>query len=312
MNTDLRASGTRPRDRIGLGIGLAIAAIVTFGIQDAVAKVLVQTHSPFQIVMMRYWAFAAFSLWLVSRYGGVRKALASRAPWLQVSRGLLLVVDIWLFAFAVGVVPLAELQAIVMIYPLLVTLFAIPLLGERVGLFRFAAVTIGFAGALVIVRPGGLAIEWGVLSGAMSAACYALYIVITRRVAAYDTTATNMLYVGLVGLVLTTAIGIWYWQPMDVPTLLLTLVVMATTCLGHGAMMLALSYAPASLLQPFNYLALPWAITLSFVIFAHLIDPISLIGAGIIVAAGLVVTARERLLGKSKVIADGTTLPGKE
>jgi len=77
-------------------------------------------------------------------------------------------------------------------------------------------------------------------------------------------------------------------------TIMLVMVVMVTTCIGHGLMTLSLSLAPASVLQPFNYFSLPWGITLSFVFFGHLIDPISLAGAAVIVGAGLVVMARER------------------
>jgi len=94
--------------------------------------------------------------------------------------------------------------------------------------------------------------------------------------------------------VLSTGVGIFFWSPLDLHALLLLAVVMVTMCTGHGLMMKALALAPASALQPFNYLALPWGITLSLVVFGHLIDPISLVGALVIAAAGLVVMARER------------------
>ena len=103
-----------------------------------------------------------------------------------------------------------------------------------------------------------------------------------------------MVYAGLVGLVMTTTVGLFNWRPMDAHAVLLVCVVMVTMCVGHGLMMKALSLAPASVLQPFNYLSLPWGITLSFVVFGHLIDPISLVGAAVIAGAGLVVMARER------------------
>src|SRR5436309_15455437 len=112
----------RVGDNVGRGMALTLVAILVFGVQDAVAKTLVQTYSPFQIVMLRYFAFAGFSLFLALRQAPLRQALASRAPALQVLRGLLLMVDIWLFALAIRTVPLAELQAITLIYPLLVTL----------------------------------------------------------------------------------------------------------------------------------------------------------------------------------------------
>lgn len=281
-------------DLTGRAIALTLATVVIFGIQDAVAKTLVQTYSPFQIIMMRYWGFTVFALFLVARQAPLRQALRSRAPGWQVLRGVLLIADIWFFALALRTVPLGELQAIVIVYPLLVTLFAIPLLGEKVGIFRFGAVIAGFLGALFIVRPGGVPLDWGVGFALLSSTIYALYIVITRKVAAKDSAATSMTYTALVGLVLSSGVGIFFWQPMAWSDFGLVAITMVTTCAGHGLMIYALGMAPASTLQPFNYFSLPWAIVLSIVVFGHWIDGISLIGAAIIAAAGLVVMWRER------------------
>ena len=113
----------------------------------------------------------------------------------------------------------------------------------------------------------------------------------------------------LIGLVLSGVVGAFFWQPMGWGDVLLVITIMGTTCAGHGLMVYALSMAPASVVQPFNYFSLPWAIGLSAVVFGHWIDPISLIGAAIIVAAGLVVMARERIK-RVPVVAD-PTLPGR-
>ncbi len=292
------APGRRRTDNVALGIGLSLLAIIIFGVQDAVSKLLVQDYSPFQLAMMRFWAFAAFSLALVARQGPLRQAFRSKHPWLQTLRALLLVVDIWFFAGALMTVPLAELQAITLVYPLLTTLVAIPILGEKVGMFRFAAVLVGFCGALIIVRPGGLPIDIGVGFAVASAACYALYLALTRKVSADDSTATSMVYVGVGGLLLTSAVGFFFWKPLDMQSLLLILVVTITSVAAHGLMTVAMSRAPASALQPFNYMSLPWGIVLSYTVFGHLIDPVALVGGAIIVGAGLVVMARERRLAK--------------
>jgi drug/metabolite transporter (DMT)-like permease len=299
-------------DATGLAILLTLATVIIFGIQDATAKILVSSYSPFQITMMRYWAFAAFAIWLVSRQAPLRQALRSHAPGLQLGRGALLMADIWLYALALQSVPLGELQAISLVYPLMVTLFAIPLLGERVGLFRIVAVAVGFLGALIIVRPGGLPLTWGVLFAVASATCYALYVVLTRKVSARDSTATSMIYVGLVGVVLSGAVGMFFWQPIAWNDVGMLIVVMATTCAGHGLMMLALSRAPASVLQPFNYFSLPWAIFLGAAVFNTWVDPLSLVGAAIIVGAGLVVMARERARNRAKPPQDSAVGPGKD
>ena len=295
---------------VGRAIFLTLVTIAVFGVQDAISKILVQDYSSFQITMMRYWGFAAFALVMVMRQAPLRQAFRSKVPAWQVLRGLLLMADIWLFALALRTVPLGELQAITVIYPLLVTLFAIPILGEKVGIFRFVAVGVGFAGALVIVRPGGLPLDWGVLFALASATLYALYIVITRKVSAHDSAATSMTYAAVVGLVLSGLVGCFFWQPMGWVDFALVVVVMATTCAGHGLMTYALTMAPASVLQPFNYFSLPWAIVLSALVFGHWIDGISLIGAGIIVVAGLVVMARERM--RKVAVPAEASLPGHE
>ena len=289
----------RRADNIALGIGLTVLAIVIFGVQDAVSKSLVQTHSPYQIAMVRFWAFAAFSLWLVSRQAPLREAFRSCYPGLQVARAVLLVIDIWAFAMALRTVPLAELQAVVLVYPLLATLMAIPILGEKVGVFRLLAVAVGFFGALVIVRPGGLPIDGGVLFAMLSAVTYALYIALTRKVSAFDSSATSMVYAGVGGLVLTTAVGVFFWTPFEGVALWQMLFMTVSSTAAHGLMTVALARAPASTLQPFNYLALPWGIFLSYQFFGHLIDPVALMGGAVIVGAGLVVMARERHLSRA-------------
>ena len=296
-------------DNVARAIILTLITIGVFGVQDAVSKMLVQDYSPFQITMMRYWGFAVFSLVLVSRQAPLRQAFASRAPVQQVLRGVLLMADVWLFALALRSVPLAELQSITLVYPLRVTRFAIPIRGEKVGVFRLVAVSVGFAGAMVIVRPGGLPLDWGVAFAIASAALYALYIVMTRKVSAVDSASTSLAYTGVVGLVMSTAVGIFFWQPMEWQTVALVVLVMGTTCVGHGLMTLALSLAPASVLQPFNYFTLPWAIVLSATVFGHLIDGVSLLGAAVIVAAGLVVMARERIK-RVKVVDEA--VPGRD
>ncbi|MBE7732399.1 DMT family transporter [Devosia faecipullorum] len=305
------ASALPPRpDQVGRAILLTLITIGVFGVQDAISKILVQTYSPFLITMMRYWGFAIFALIIVARQAPLRKALASRAPGWQVLRGVLLIADIWFFALALRSVPLGELQAVVIVYPLLVTLFAIPILGEKVGRFRFAAVGVGFLGALVIMRPGGIPLDWGLAYALASATIYAFYIVITRKVSSVDSAATSLTYMALVGLVLSSSVGIFFWQEMSWGYFGLVVLIVATTCAGHGVMVYALSMAPASVLQPFNYFSLPWAIVLSIVVFGHWIDAVSLLGASIIVAAGLVVMWRERT--RKVVVAREEAIPGHE
>ncbi|MGF7163464.1 drug/metabolite transporter (DMT)-like permease [Rhodoligotrophos appendicifer] len=300
----------RRRDNIVRGILLTLGGIFLFATQDAAQKFLVQSYSPFQITMMRFWASFAFSFAIMVRQGEIRGAFRSGSPILQVLRPIFLVVDIWLFSFALQTISLAELQAILLIYPLIVTLVAIPLLKEKVGIFRMVAVCVGFLGALVIVRPGGVPFDFGVFCAIGAAVTYALYIVLTRKVSETDSTATSMFYVGVIGLIMTSAVGIFFWQPPDAASWALILYIMVTGCVSHAMIIAALGMAPASVLQPFNYTSLPWGILLGYVLFGQMIDPISLMGAIVIIAAGLVVMARERI--KKIRPVTNPPLPGKD
>lgn len=299
------AAAPAPETNVGKGVFLLLTAMLIFGVQDALSKILVETYSPFQIVMIRYWAFTAMSLWLVMRRGSITRAFQSRAPGWQLARGLLLFADIWLYTEALKTVPLGDIGAIIMIYPLLVTVFAIPFLGEKVGLFRMAAVVAGFVGTLIIVRPGFASVEIGTILALLSAATYALYLVFTRKVSHQDSTTTSIFYVAVVGLVLSTGSGLFFWQDMTLNDTLLVVVVCITMCSAHGLVMVAMRFAPASVLQPFNYFSLPWAITLGYLVFGTLIDGFALFGARIIVVAGLVVMWRERQLRIRRPLSSG-------
>jgi drug/metabolite transporter (DMT)-like permease len=298
------------QDNVGRGMLFALVALLLFSTQDAAGKFLVQTISPFQTTMMRFWAFAAFALVLALRRGPMREALRSGHPALQVLRGVLLIADIWMFVASLKTLQLPEVQGITLIYPLVVTLLAVPILGEKVGLFRLGAVAVGLLGALLIVRPGGVPLDWGVAFAVGSGLCYALYLVLTRKVSQTDSATTSMIYTGLVGLLVSSAVGVFYWQPLDLQTGLAVGYIMFTGVAAHGLMILALSVAPASVLQPFNYTSLPWSIVLSLIFFRHMIDPISLLGAAIVVGAGLVVMARERI--KKIPAAVEPARPGRE
>lgn len=301
---------TARQDNVGRGMLFALVALLLFSTQDAAGKFLVQTISPFQTTMMRFWAFAAFALILALRRGSIRDALRSGHPVLQVLRGGLLIVDIWMFVASLKTLQLPEVQGITLVYPLIVTLLAVPMLGEKVGLFRLSAVAVGLLGALLIVRPGGVPLASGVFFAVGSGLCYALYLVLTRKVSQTNSAATSMIYTGLVGLVISSAVGVFYWQPLDLQTGLAVGYIMFTGVAAHGLMIMALSLAPASILQPFNYTALPWSIVLSLVFFHHMIDPISLLGASIVVGAGLVVMARERI--RKIPVPSEPAPPGKE
>lgn len=276
------------------GILLTVTAVTVFSIQTVVTKILVQTYAPEQIVMIRFWAFAAFSLFLVLRQESLGKAFATKVPMLQLSRGLIFALNTWAFSTAVKTVPLPEFQSIFVLYPLAVTILAAGFLGERVGWFRLGAVMLGFLGVLIILRPGGLPIDKGVILAFVAMLTYAIYLILTRRATQSDSTATCLLYPATIGMIASSIVGFFYYEPMDAMGWLLMIVVAVTMIFAHGLTALALKLTPASVLQPFNFLGLPYAIFFGYTVFGQIIDPISLLGASLVVAAGLIVWAREK------------------
>lgn len=281
------------------GIGFTIVSVLLFGIQDMTAKILVQDYPVIQVVMMRYWAFGLFAMFLALHHYGpslasVRQATHSNIKRLQILRAVVLLVDIMLFAAGLRTLPLGEAAAITLTFPIFVTLFAIPLLGEKVGPFRWLSVLIGFVGVLVVLRPGFAVLDVGAIYILAATMLFALYVVLTRMVAQKDSTATCMLYVGVIGMVGSSAVGVFVWQTPDLAAWSIAVLLMASTTGANYFVMRAMAHAPASVVQPFNYLLLPWAMLLSFIVFSQVMDFVALAGAMIIVFSGLMVWVRER------------------
>ncbi len=281
-------------ENISRGIGLTVASIVLFGLQDVASKFLVQEYAVPQIVMLRFWAFGGFSIFLALRQHGVKNVFSSRRVPLQLLRGALMLVDLLLFAHGLRTLPLGEAAAITLMFPIFITLFSIPILGEKVGPFRWFSVAVGFLGVLIVLRPGIAIFDVGALFILAATTIFSLYAVLTRKVALVDSTATCMIFVGAFGLLGSTLIGMFYWQAPSLQAWGMILLLMGSTTGANYLVMRALACAPASVVQPFNYLLLPWAIFLGLVVFGQLMDFVALIGAIIIVGAGLMVWFREK------------------
>ena len=238
----MSAVDTRELKAGGAGAAIATMSLGIFlmGLSDMLAKHLTDALDPFQIVLVRNTIAAPFIVGLVYWRLGA-KGFVTATPWLHVMRGVLLLGAGYTFFSALKTLGLAETTAIGFAAPIFITVLSALVLREVVGWRRWLAVLAGFGGVLIIVRPGGLPLDWGVASAVCAASFYSLYVALTRKVSATDSTATSMVYVGLVGLVLTTGVGIFFWQDMDLVSLGLTVLVMVTTIAAHGLMMMALA-----------------------------------------------------------------------
>ncbi len=285
------------------GIVLFVAAMVLFASGDGVMKVALGTFTVPQVMMVRLWAFLLLAVVFVSLRGGIVRALRTRHPVLQIVRGLLLVVDTALFSTALHHIGLSETHAIYASGPLMATALAVPLLGEDVGWRRWTAVLVGFAGALLIIRPGADLLASASIFALAGAACYALFSVLTRRVSLRDPIETSFLYVALVGVIATTPLGIASWRTPDATGALLLATLTATSLTAHILLLRAYATTPATILQPFSYFALATATIIGIAVFGEVLHPLAIAGTLIVVASGLYVAWRERVRVSGRVSA---------
>ncbi|MEX0285460.1 MAG: DMT family transporter [Paracoccaceae bacterium] len=286
------------RNNVPLGVALMIATTMVFSAQDGISRHLAGEYNTWLVVMVRYWFFAAFVVALASRRaGGLRNAARTEQPGLQVFRGLLLAAEICVAVYGFTLLGLVESHAVFACYPLLVAALSGPVLGEHVGWRRWMAIGLGFVGVLIILQPGSGVFDPVAIIPLLSAFMFALYALTTRYAARKDDVNTSFFYTGTVGAVLMTAIGIWFWEPMS----LVDYGWMALLCLtgagGHWLLIKCYEVAEASAVQPFAYFQLVFASMVGLLIFGESLRQNVVIGAGLIVAAGLFTLWRERAQG---------------
>ena len=287
---------TRPteaaQDRTLFGIGIVIFGWLALACMDAGSKILASSYPIVQILWIRYLLLIVVAYWLVRRQG---KRMRSNRPWIQFSRGLLLVIEIGLVVYAFSKMELADVHAILAITPLIVTALSVPLLGERVGVRRWSAVGVAFIAMLIILRPGLGVLQPAALLALLSALLFAIYLVLTRLVGRTDPLEVSLFWIAITGLVGLSAAVPFFWRTPTSATdwgLFAFVAILGAT--AHFCLIKALQLAEASVLQPYSYTILVGAIVVGYVVFGDLPDLPTTIGATLIVASGLYVFARER------------------
>ncbi|MGR3913486.1 MAG: DMT family transporter [Gammaproteobacteria bacterium] len=286
-------------------IVMLLIATLFFASQDALTKHLVQTLPASQIVAVRFFFFALFALAYVHGRAGIRAAFRSRHAWLQICRGLLLSAEIIVFAYAIQFLGLAEMHTLFACFPLLITALSAPLLGEAVGWRRWLAVACGFIGTLIILRPGRGVFDPAALIALAAALMFALYNLLTRKVARDDSFDTSLAYMGVVGFAGAMLIAPFYWQPVTAAEAAWLLCISATSIIGHLLLIKSLQLAPPVILQPFNYFILVWAILIAFLLYGEVLSPRAMLGAAIVVASGVFIARREYKLMRVDSLRDG-------
>jgi drug/metabolite transporter (DMT)-like permease len=278
-----------------LGIWLMVATTLIFAIQDGVSRHLASEYNVLMVVMIRFWFLALFVVVVASRQaGGWRQATRSNRPLLQVIRGVLLVAEICVIVTGFTYLGLIESHAMFISYPLLIAALSGPVLGEKVGWRRWTAIGVGFVGMMIILQPGMGVFSPHALLPLLAAFMFALYGLLTRYAARYDSAAVSFYWTGATGAVAMTLVGIWFWEPMAGPDWGWMGMLCLTSVAGHWTLIKSYEVAEASAVQPFAYLQLVFGAVIGIWVFREALRWNVVTGAAVVVAAGLFTLWRAR------------------
>jgi drug/metabolite transporter (DMT)-like permease len=292
------ATAPMPAARTGHGgIALILATLVLFVSMDTLVKDLVQRTPPPQLIWLRFLVHMLAAAAIVLAVPRLRPFVRSKAPGRQLLRSALLLTTTTTFFFGLKYVKLADLVILTQAAPLMVVALSVLILGERVGPRRWLGVIVGFAGVLIILKPG-FGFQWASLFGLASAIIYAVYQIMTRSLSVADHTMTTFFYTASVGTVVMAAVAPFFWQTPTLADAVLICLPGLIGAFGHLLLIMAFARSEASLLAPYFYTAIVWATAMGWVFFGEIPDLFTFAGAGLIVAAGLYVWHRERRIAK--------------
>lgn len=278
-----------------LGVGLIMVATLMFACNDATNKYLIATYDVPLVAAIRYIVHALLMLAILAPSRGRELVVVQRRGLVAV-RSICLVIGSLFASLALQVMPIAETTSIIYLSPILVVLLARPVLGERIGLLGWLAALGGFAGVVLIARPGGGLDPAGIVFALCNVVVTVTYYLLSRVLARSEKTLALLFYSALAGSICFGLAMPWFWFG-QVPSLLEVLLLISlglTAGIGHFCFTAANRYAEASLLAPMSYLHLLWAGALGWLVFGQLPDGLGLIGMLIIGLAGVMVALRSR------------------
>lgn len=280
--------------RVLRGILLMCTAAMLFPVMNGFAKVLIQHYHPTQIVWARNASHFVFLLILFVPKVGLLPLFRCNKPVAQASISLLLLVSTAMMFVSLEFIPLANASALIFTAPLIVTLLSVLLLKEKVGPARWLAVLVGFAGMLIVMRPGSSLFHWASFLVLGSAATYASYQIVMKRIAGFDTPETTAMYSVVLSTILMSCIVPFFWKAPE------TLAHIGMFCgmgilggIGHYCIAHAMALAPASTVSPFNYAQILGAIIFDYAIFSTFPDLWTWVGAAVIAGSGIYLLLHE-------------------
>ena len=262
-------------------------------VMDGFAKFLSTDLPILQITWARYFFTVVFILPIMILFFN-RHLVWSDKPELQILRGLILLFANICFFYSISVISLAKALTLAFIAPLIVTAFSPLFLSEKVGFRRWTAVTIGFIGTLIVIRPGFLELNIASLAALCTGFFYGFYLIITRKLSKSDNSLLTLLITGLVGASLVSLIIPFYWVKPSLNQWSLMALIGVFACIGHFFLILSLKYADASKLAPLGYTEIIPNILIGYFFFAEIPDKWTYLGLVIIILSGLYIFKREQ------------------
>ncbi len=291
MAVAARAIENRPQ----LGIVMMLIAWLFFAFVDTGAKWLIIAGFPaFQLAFMRYAGHFAISIALIARGGIEVDRFRTTHLWQVVVRAGLLISATILNFYALNFLPLSVTSTIMFSSPIIVCLLSWPLLGERVGPWRWFAIVLGFVGVLIVIRPFGETFHLSMLLVIYNAFSLALYSIMTRKLSGLVATDTLQFYMGALGTFALLPFALWSWVSPTTPVQWFVLFGLGGFAwAGHQLMTNAHGYGSASTLMPYTYSFIIYISVLSYFVFNHVPDSWTMIGATVIVVSGLIIWKRQ-------------------
>ena len=285
------------QEKPNLGIAMMLGAYFLLSLVDTSVKwLLFAGLASFQLAFMRYASHFVISFVLIARGGITRDRFSTDHFGLVVCRAFLLISATALNFIVLRYLSLTVVSAIMFSAPIVVCLLSWPMLGERVGPWRWFAICLGFLGVLVVIRPFDQSFHWAALLTCYNAVALALYSILTRRLSGIVAIETMQFYMGFLGTVSLLPMAIWTWvmpQSLLEWGLMLSLGVWAWA--GHELLTRAHGFAPANTLMPYTYSFLIFLSVESYLVFADIPDRLTLTGAAIIMLSGLIIWKRAQI-----------------
>jgi drug/metabolite transporter (DMT)-like permease len=281
------------------GIGLMLLAVFMFSFGDALGKFIVATYSVGQLLLLR--GAAALIMLAPMRWRGREEFRRLQRPWLQLLRAILSTLEVAAFFLATVYLPLADVITYYLAGPIFVTALSAVFLREQVGWRRWSAILIGFGGVLIALRPSAQTISWPAMIALSGSMIFAVLMLITRSLRATpDIVLASAQFIGTFAFGAVLAPFGWI-----TPTAGSLVFFAVAGCISVCALMCgnrSLKLAPASVVVPYQYSMIIWAVMFGFAVFGDVPSSATIAGAAIIIGAGFYIFLRERALGREETV----------